>query len=493
MDGVRSWGLLFRVALLSVGLVTQQGCAQERAGQPGTPLAWDSPRMVEIKREWQSLVDAYERTPEKIPGETGKDKVGALGEMTARLFRKRLSDQDLRQLAASSSMLSGEGANRRFEDEMVLFMVRFFTELGDRDSLVKLLSARCPSRMGPNYTLEFYLASQGTRLKDPILVLGEAYSKSIVPQARHDLAAAVHRGFVGLGIRGKDDAEYVANAMQWYQQEKDHLIVNSEFYRNDRAFSVETYETDPELFDKPPAGFTWERLFREKTASQEAVRGDRSAQPEGKSSGGDEHRTGPAHVDGLTPEKELARLEGVWEVTSMVSNGKPLPQDRTQGARFVFRKGTLTMTSPDAKEEDKALVRLDPQRDPKQIDLLSRPKSGPSQEKTSSLIDELQERTALGIYELREDSLRICLSPSDCLRRPSSFKSEEHSGDDLITLKRPGVFDRGALVSNALVGLGVVGLLAGLYAIYRYRARVKMPFREDFVDDTQTPTIPKDK
>ena len=80
--------------------------------------------------------------------------------------------------------------------------------------------------------IEFYLAYYGEKLKDPILVLGEAFSKCKVPEVRHDIAGAVRRGFAGHGIRGKDDAEYVANAMQWYEKEKNHLIVNEEYWRN---------------------------------------------------------------------------------------------------------------------------------------------------------------------------------------------------------------------------------------------------------------------
>jgi hypothetical protein len=57
------------------------------------------------------------------------------------------------------------------------------------------------------------------------LVLGEAYSKCQVPEVRHDLAGVGRRAFIGQGIRGKDDAEYVTNAMQWYEEEKSHLIV----------------------------------------------------------------------------------------------------------------------------------------------------------------------------------------------------------------------------------------------------------------------------
>ena len=82
-----------------------------------------------------------------------------------------------------------------------------------------------------------------------MLVLGEAYSKCQIPETRKDLAAAVRRGFAGLGITGQDDAEYVKNAMCWYEKEKDNVIVSYKYTMNPPG------TTSPEflLFEKKPA------------------------------------------------------------------------------------------------------------------------------------------------------------------------------------------------------------------------------------------------
>jgi hypothetical protein len=63
-------------------------------------------------------------------------------------------------------------------------------------------------------------------IRDPILILGDAYSKCQVPEVRREIADAVRRGFTNLGVRGKDDAQFVKNAMQFYEQQKEQLIFN---------------------------------------------------------------------------------------------------------------------------------------------------------------------------------------------------------------------------------------------------------------------------
>jgi hypothetical protein len=70
------------------------------------------------------------------------------------------------------------------------------------------------------------------RLRNGITVLGDAYSKSVVPETRREIAAAVRRGFSGVGVRGKDDGEFVANSMRWYESERDGLTVNEQYLRN---------------------------------------------------------------------------------------------------------------------------------------------------------------------------------------------------------------------------------------------------------------------
>jgi hypothetical protein len=207
--------------------------------------------MRKIQNEWESLMD----TANKTHGKEGVEKYGLKNEkldnMLLRILESNLSYDDLRTLTAMCETLPVRAKDRNdFTNAVLAYMEKTFILSGDRDNLVKLLSTRCQLEVVLYVDIEFYLVLHGKKLKDPILVLGEAFSKSKVPEVRHDIAGAVRRGFAGHGIRGKDDAEYVANAMQWYEKEKNHLIVNEVYSRNAMFMPSGMYDMMPELYDK---------------------------------------------------------------------------------------------------------------------------------------------------------------------------------------------------------------------------------------------------
>ena len=97
-----------------------------------------------------------------------------------------------------------------FTDAVLAHIVRVFVASGDRNALVKLLSTRFPPRLGYGDAIEWYLVIFGKKLKrEPIMVLGEAYSKCQIPDMHHDIASALRRAFTDLGVRGKDNADFV--------------------------------------------------------------------------------------------------------------------------------------------------------------------------------------------------------------------------------------------------------------------------------------------
>jgi hypothetical protein len=228
------------------------------------PIDWDSPRMLEIEREWQSLKEAR-RKPIAGEADNGIDRYLKYVHSVDRLFWTHLSDRNLCELAASPK-LPPMPKDATFVYRVLEFMAKRLAESGDRQCLVDLLAKRCPSRMDGVEYIEFCVAFHGKTLKDPILVLGEAYAKSREPETRKALADSVRRGFAGFGIRGKDDAEYVNNAMRWYDNEKDHLIVNylypQNVISNGGVFTIEGYRHHPELYDTPPPGQEREPLFK---------------------------------------------------------------------------------------------------------------------------------------------------------------------------------------------------------------------------------------
>jgi hypothetical protein len=217
--------------------------------------SWHSPRLIEAKKEWDSLLEIGIRAtgPEAI--EKYGEKNEKLIEMLLDIIKKQLSEDDMRRLVASCEELPALEKNRSDFCKAVLgYLAAYYIDAGDREMLVELLAKRCPSRVSDYNTVETWLVFRGNKLKDPILILGEAYFKCQTPEVRHTLAAAIRRSFTDLGVRGKDDAEFVKNAMQWYEKEKDHLVYNRLYRLNDESFPVESYERYPDLYEKKVVG-----------------------------------------------------------------------------------------------------------------------------------------------------------------------------------------------------------------------------------------------
>ena len=241
-------GLSFIVLTMLVAIAVQQGCGESR-------ITWSSSRVLEIKREW----DAVAKTPTRSKDDCDKVQV-SLHEILAR----NLSGRDVRSLPRPAGLPASTKKRTEFDNAVLAYIVTVLVGSGDRDDLVGMLSVRCPSRIYAYETLEYYLAAHADTLKDPIVVLGDAYSKCQVPSVRHDIAAAVRRGFAGHGIRGKGDDEFVKNAMGWYEAEKGHLTVNVWYWSNDSFFPLELYDADPGLYENFSGLGNRKPLFKER-------------------------------------------------------------------------------------------------------------------------------------------------------------------------------------------------------------------------------------
>jgi hypothetical protein len=226
-----------------------QAKMQEKAdmGKEGGRLSWGSPRILALER-----------------------RLKAEGVMS-----QGFSRQELHDLAAScATMPVNEEDWTDFASLLIRQMFYGFLSSGDREGLVTLLSGRCPREIAHAYDVEYYLVDEGKKLKDPILVLGEAYAKCKVPEVRGEIAAAVRRAFWGSGVRGKnkdetvaksdwfkkpkyrgeEDDQYVKNAMQWYERNKDQLDLNRDYEDNvGNAVSIGDYDENPLFKRKAPS------------------------------------------------------------------------------------------------------------------------------------------------------------------------------------------------------------------------------------------------
>jgi hypothetical protein len=187
---------------------------------------WDSPKIKAIEERWRR-----EMPDDSRPTEEG-DPSGMF-EQLVDILREELSPKELRELATCYDATWDYRLD--FADIVHENLVVVFVKSADREGLVTLLATRC-RRLVRHREIEYYLARSaeakgGGKLKDPILVLGEAYRACKSPEVRKEIAAAVHRAFAASGVTGKDDAELVENAMRWCKEHKGKIKVNPDYGR----------------------------------------------------------------------------------------------------------------------------------------------------------------------------------------------------------------------------------------------------------------------
>jgi len=126
----------------------------------------------------------------------------------------------------------------------------------------------------------------------------------------------------------------------------------------------------------------------------------------------------PAKKDSDAKE---ASIVGEWAGEKAVAGGqeKPVPEG---GITFTFAAdGKLTVKEGPREKPDTGSYKLDPKKDPSEIDII------PPLEKKDPPI--------AGIYKLDGDTLTLCFSKGKG-GRPTKFESPEGSDTIVMTLKR---------------------------------------------------------
>lgn len=116
------------------------------------------------------------------------------------------------------------------------------------------------------------------------------------------------------------------------------------------------------------------------------------------------------------PEDELKKLEGTWTIDSATLDGKAVKEMQAGQAMFAGHK--LTLKDADGKVKQKFTCKVDPSQKPKTMNFV---------------LDKKEKNAAPGnaIYELKGNSLKLCIGPPD--KRPTEFSDK---GQVLIVLKR---------------------------------------------------------
>ena len=119
---------------------------------------------------------------------------------------------------------------------------------------------------------------------------------------------------------------------------------------------------------------------------------------------------------------ELAKLQGEWELESLLADGKKGSATDLKIRRKIEGDNFVLTKRGDENNTLKGKYRLDPTKGLKHIDVIRLDEKG-------------KEELSLGIYELHGDTQRACMSrPGD--ERPDDFSSKEGSGRTLLVWKR---------------------------------------------------------
>ena len=131
--------------------------------------------------------------------------------------------------------------------------------------------------------------------------------------------------------------------------------------------------------------------------------------------------------------KDLELLQGTWNIDTMEWGGKSLPKELMNGYKFVFAGNKLTWDGAIGMQSNGGKVtaidgtfpcdfKIDPGKVPKQIDITLRLKKG--------------DRTVLGIYEIKGDTLKVCYFHSKTGKRPAEFSTKDDPNVAHIVLTR---------------------------------------------------------
>jgi uncharacterized protein (TIGR03067 family) len=122
--------------------------------------------------------------------------------------------------------------------------------------------------------------------------------------------------------------------------------------------------------------------------------------------------------------KDLDQLKGTWTAVSLESGGKKQPEEQLKelNMQLVFA-GDKYAERIRGEVNEEGTIKIDTSKKPATIDLNIR---------TGDDKGKLQ----LGIFEVKGDTLRLCLAVPDGKERPTTFASPEGKTDANVVFKR---------------------------------------------------------
>jgi uncharacterized protein (TIGR03067 family) len=132
-------------------------------------------------------------------------------------------------------------------------------------------------------------------------------------------------------------------------------------------------------------------------------------------------------ADDAKPQQDVAfkPFDGAWKVVALEADGKAEPEEAIKGMRCWFKGSEVQFADADEKSRERASVKLDSSKSPKQVDFVV-------------LEGADKGKTIQGIFKFEKDRLVICLRDAEAAEkgRPKEFKTEANSGLGMMTLER---------------------------------------------------------
>jgi len=122
-------------------------------------------------------------------------------------------------------------------------------------------------------------------------------------------------------------------------------------------------------------------------------------------------------------KKDQDALQGTWEVTAMVTDGKAEGADKIKGATIVIKGDKITLSAAEGKLKRSFTFKLDSSKKPKAIDAVLQDSP-------------LEGKTAKGIYEIKGETLTWCMPQDVDGKRPTELRPKEGDKALIFTAKR---------------------------------------------------------
>ena len=133
----------------------------------------------------------------------------------------------------------------------------------------------------------------------------------------------------------------------------------------------------------------------------------------------------PARAEDPAPRQaardDLKKLQGTWECVAMEREGDQLPPESFKGSTAVYEDDRVTLYR-EGEVFRRGIVTLDPSKSPKKIN-------------TWDLTGPYADDTVPGIYEVDDDTLKLCFSRPK-VSRPVEFTTKKEPGFLYCVYKR---------------------------------------------------------